>query len=310
MVTRPDLIGRKWRFHHRSGHVASESFEFLSTGMVGGYSHPNERFWRIERGVPALMNDNRKVTTWLDQSLRTDAGLFLAGTHLPQPSIVLCFSPVGAAWPAGFAGVDAQPAPGDGWKQIAGTRAALAAQIAACGWEIGEHTYGEPQILEWDQAKLAIGRYSSFGGGVLIALGNHRIDTVSSYPFRALGTYWPSVPHNVADHDSKGNVRIGNDVWIGANAFIGSGVNIGDGAVIGAHSVVTRDVPPYGIAAGNPCRLIRRRFADPVIARLLRLAWWNWPAPVVNAYLPLMMSNDIEAFLAEAEDWGERILTR
>jgi serine acetyltransferase len=67
---------------------------------------------------------------------------------------------------------------------------------------------------------------------------------------------------------------IGNDVWIGDSALIKAGVVIGDGSVIGMGSVVTRDVPPYAIAAGNPARIIRMRFSEDVIAALLQWQWW------------------------------------
>ncbi len=76
---------------------------------------------------------------------------------------------------------------------------------------------------------------------------------------------------------SKGNITIGNDVWIGYGAIILSGVCIGHGAVIGAGSVVTKDVGNYEIVAGNPARLIRKRFDDETITQLLALKWWDWP---------------------------------
>jgi virginiamycin A acetyltransferase len=70
-------------------------------------------------------------------------------------------------------------------------------------------------------------------------------------------------------------VVIGNDAWIGQGVTILSGVTIGDGSVVAARSVVTKDVPAYGIVAGNPVRLIRQRFDEATIARLLALRWWD-----------------------------------
>ena len=73
------------------------------------------------------------------------------------------------------------------------------------------------------------------------------------------------------------NTRIGNDVCIGYGAMLRAGVRIADGAMIGMGSVVTKDVGPYEIWAGNPARMIRRRFGEDEIDQLLRIRWWNRP---------------------------------
>lgn len=75
---------------------------------------------------------------------------------------------------------------------------------------------------------------------------------------------------------SKGPIRIGHDVWIGAGAQILSGVTIGDGAIVAAGAIVTRDVAPYAVVAGNPARVIRYRFGPDRIAELLASQWWHW----------------------------------
>ena len=74
----------------------------------------------------------------------------------------------------------------------------------------------------------------------------------------------------------KGPIRVGNACWIGDNVTILSGVAIGDGAVVGACSVVTRDVPPFSIAVGNPARVIKTRFSTEVIEALREIRWWDW----------------------------------
>ena len=71
-------------------------------------------------------------------------------------------------------------------------------------------------------------------------------------------------------------VRIGSDVWCGMDAIILPGVDIGHGACIGAHSVVTRDVEPYEIVAGNPAKHIRWRFSEETRRQFLEMAWWEW----------------------------------
>ena len=99
---------------------------------------------------------------------------------------------------------------------------------------------------------------------------NHRMNSVSTYPFNILGGGWEAFAPALDDLPLKGDTVVGSDVWIGQNVTVMPGVHIGDGAIIGANSVVTKDVPPYCIAGGNPCRMIRRRFDDELIAYLLR----------------------------------------
>ena len=97
--------------------------------------------------------------------------------------------------------------------------------------------------------------------------------------------------------DHKGDIVIGNDVWIGYEAVVMAGVTIGDGAIIGARAVVTKDVPPYTIVGGVPARKIRRRFSDNVIARLLELKWWDWPAERIQRNIKNIQSGRLNLLL-------------
>ena len=171
---------------------------------------------------------------------------------------------------------------------------------------IGKGTYGDPEIVSWDSGKtLTIGAFCSIAPGVKIFLGgDHRVDWVTTYPFSEL---WEAGKQFTGHPSSKGDVVIGNDVWIGNEALILSGVTIGDGAVIGARSVVTRDVPSYAIVAGNPARLIRLRFDDATIADLLRLKWWDRSDEEIGRMLPLLLSADIQAFLAAVEKSDRKV---
>ena len=90
---------------------------------------------------------------------------------------------------------------------------------------------------------------------------------------------------------------IGNDVWIGDRATILSGVRIGDGAVIGAGSVVTKDVEPYSIVAGNPARPKRTRFDEETIKKLLEIKWWDWPVEKINDNVNVICSDNVSEML-------------
>ena len=180
------------------------------------------------------------------------------------------------------------------------TRSALAPQLDHCATDIGEYTYGVPTVHAWydRSARLTIGRYCSIGGGVDILLGgNHRTDWITTSPLPAF--YGRTAGGlDLADCEcGRGDVSIGNDVWIGQNATILSGVTIGDGAIIGACSVVTRDVPPYGVCVGNPGRVVRKRFADDTIERLLQLRWWDWDDERVAGMADVLLSGNVEALL-------------
>ena len=161
---------------------------------------------------------------------------------------------------------------------------------------IGRHTYGSPEILFASSgAALTIGQFCSIANGVKIFLGGeHRVDWVTTYPFPAM---FESAAGHVGHPATKGAVTIGNDVWIGHGATILSGVSIGDGAVVGAGAVVASNIPAYGIAAGNPAKLVRMRFSSQQIEALLRICWWNWPIEVIEKVMPSLLSADIDGFI-------------
>jgi len=162
---------------------------------------------------------------------------------------------------------------------------------------VGEHSYGHPCVRTYagDSAKVIIGKWCSMGSDVeIMPGGNHRTDTVATYPFhRRFGL--PGM-EEAGQPWSKGDVVIGNDVWIGRGAKILGGVNIGDGAAVAAWSVVTKSVAPYTIVAGVPARAVRRRFSEEVIERLLRIRWWDWDEATVLERVAELASDDLEAF--------------
>ena len=122
---------------------------------------------------------------------------------------------------------------------------------------------------------------------------NHQMNAVSTFPFYTLEG-WNMKPPAMEDLPLKGDTIIGNDVWIGQNATILPGVYIGDGAIIGANSVVGSNVLPYSIVAGNPARLLRKRFDDEMIDLLLRFKWWDKSIDEINALIPILTCSDID----------------
>ena len=158
------------------------------------------------------------------------------------------------------------------------------------GVEAGPGTYfgGKPTIL-WPKygSKLIVGNYTSIAASVTFFLGgHHHMDRVSMrLQRRGKSSY------------SKGDIRIGSDCWIGHGAVILDGVMIGDGAVVGAFSVVSRNVCPYTVVAGNPARYIRDRFDLKLSEALLKIQWWNWPPKKIDDAMPLLRSNRIEEFV-------------
>jgi len=122
-----------------------------------------------------------------------------------------------------------------------------------------------------------IGRFVSIGPEVRIGLGRHPTGFVSTYPGLYRSNASAAVPFGgTAPFDEYLPIRIGNDVYIGTRAMILDGVEIGDGAVVAAGAVVTKDVPAYAIVGGTPARVLKMRFPEPTITKLLEISWWNW----------------------------------
>ena len=133
---------------------------------------------------------------------------------------------------------------------------------------VGKMSYGPLEVYEWGNAneELKIGNYVSIASGVKFILGgNHYYNTFSTYPFRVMCL------NEEREAYSNGPIVIEDDVWIATDATILSGVNIGKGAVIAAGSVVVKDVPPYSIVGGNPAKVIKYRFEDKIIQRLMNI---------------------------------------
>lgn len=164
---------------------------------------------------------------------------------------------------------------------------------------LGRYTYvGREAYLNL----VAAGAFCSLGPWLMAGLGEHPANLGTTSPAfystrkQCGATFAPT--DVVAERKP---IVIGNDVWLGARVFVRDGVTIGDGAIVAAGAVVTHDVPPYAIVGGTPAKLIRLRYGEPIIARLLALAWWEWPDDRLRAAQPHLARQDIEPFLEWAE---------
>ncbi|HPD93608.1 MAG: CatB-related O-acetyltransferase [Rhodobacter sp.] len=173
---------------------------------------------------------------------------------------------------------------------------------------VGDYAYASDfgQVTDWAAhlapylypgapEHLRIGRFAQIAHGVrfITSSANHPLGGLSAYPFRIydMATTGPYL----AEAATHGDTVVGPDVWLGFEARVLPGVTIGAGAIVAACAVVTRDVPPYAVVAGNPARVVKHRFPPGDIARLLRLAWWDWPVARILAALPAIEGADLAA---------------
>lgn len=135
--------------------------------------------------------------------------------------------------------------------------------------KIGKYTYiGDNTMI----TATTIGNYCSIAPNVMIGLGEHDIDEIST-SFKLVRAY--QEPKNIKSLTEK-ELTIGSDVWIGTNAVIKRGVNIGNGAIIGSGAVVTKDVPEFSIVVGVPAKILKYRFNEKMILKIKESKWWEY----------------------------------
>ena len=151
--------------------------------------------------------------------------------------------------------------------------------------------------------KLIIGKFCMIASDVTFIMNgaNHLTQSISSYPFAIFGHDWQNAMKDKT-YPNKGNTIVGNDVWIGYNVTILPGITIGDGAIIAANTTVTKDVPPYSIAGGNPSKVIKKRFSDEKIETLLELKWWDWNIEKITAHVAELTGDSITNLKAIANE--------
>lgn len=148
---------------------------------------------------------------------------------------------------------------------------------------------------------VEVGAFCSISNNVVIGGGNHPLNWVSTSPAFYKGRDSISKRLATLEYDSSdAHTIIGNDVWIGNGVLIKPGVIIGDGAVLGMGSVVTKDVEPYTVVGGNPAKVIRKRFDEETIQKLLAIKWWEWEDDKILSYSKYF--NDTNELLSKLEE--------
>ena len=172
---------------------------------------------------------------------------------------------------------------------------------------VGKETYGSLNIYDYSASneKLIIGNYCSISSDVKFILGgNHIMTRISTFPFEAY------IFREGDDSQSKGGIVVGDDVWIGMNAIILSGVSIGQGAVIAAGSVVTKNVEPYSVVAGNPAKVLKYRFDEQMIDLLRNIDYSKLSPDLIKNNKKLFMNNasqeSVQKLLKVIEDEQKR----
>lgn len=166
-------------------------------------------------------------------------------------------------------------------------------------YSIGIGSYGLPKVHDWNEGStLKIGAFCSIATNVQIFLGgHHHSDWLTTYPF---STMLPEASDIEECSFTRGDVDIGSDVWLCSNSMVLSGVSIGHGAIVAAGAVVTKDVAPYSVVAGNPAHHVRWRFDEPTRDALLEIAWWEWPAEEIAQIATILCSGNIDGLIKYA----------
>lgn len=158
-----------------------------------------------------------------------------------------------------------------------------------------------PYLFQGAPERLKIGKFCQIAKGAqfITASANHPMTGISSYPFAIFDP--PRFPTYRASLPRGDDTIIGNDCWIGREAMLMPGATLGNGVIVGARAVVVGHVPDYAIVAGNPAKIVRKRFSDSDIAKLLELAWWDWEPDRIALSTPAIEGGDVDALVAMAK---------
>ena len=160
-------------------------------------------------------------------------------------------------------------------------------------FDVGKGSYGKLHVFAYQPGGMvSIGNYTSISEITVIMGGNHHRG-ITNYPFKVLR----KKKEIKEDNESIKGITIGHDCWIGLGATILDGVKIGTGSIVGAGALVSKDIPPYAIAVGNPIRVIKYRFNESDIEKLMKSEWWNLDEQKIENVVDLLYSSDIDSFL-------------
>jgi|SRR6185312_14501136 len=176
--------------------------------------------------------------------------------------------------------------------------------------EIGDFTYYDDPLgperfeekcvlyhFDFIGDRLVIGKFCAIAADTRFIMNgaNHDMRGFSTYPFGILGQDWRAAwDDGSVAAGFRGDTIVGSDVWFGTEAVVMPGVAIGDGAIVAARAIVSRDVPPYAVVAGNPARVVRMRFDEDMVSRLLAVAWWDWPIDKIMRNVDAIAGSNLE----------------
>jgi len=175
---------------------------------------------------------------------------------------------------------------------------------------IGSYSYGALELFTYNQKNttdiLKIGNFVSISSNVKFFLDeHHQSKTFTTFPLKSIFFGIQSTD----DAISKGSIIVDDEVWIGANSTIMSGVHIGKGAIVATGSVVVSDIPPYSVVGGTPAKLIKFRFDQELIDKLITINLIDIPKTIIENNMKLFYKEinlevvqKIEALVQESKD--------
>ena len=254
-----------WQLSDHAGMVQSQTVQFREDGRVTGHPDAPDAKWLIDGGRLVLTNAFGTATLSCDERLDFGDEILLCARSKTRGLVLQLASDVS-------------------------TRRSTPSLADPTLEPLAQAYKG---ISNPDGVALRIGRFCSIDPSLAIVASDYDPHYVAGYRFAGTA---PS-PGDAFNR----TVTIGNDVRIERGAIIRAGSEIGDGVIVAAGSVVQGLLPPYALVEGNPARVVGYRFSPDQVARLFAVQWWNWPAERIERFRPLMMSRDIDGFLAAAE---------